>query len=91
VNSSQSALQDQTLWRHFSLKGSRPYSRMAWEPWMPSSFSTARSTGSPWVSQPAFLRTRWPDMVLNRHMTSLHRRAITWCTPGMPLAVGGPS
>ena len=60
-------------------------------PVKPSSFSIAISTGSPWQSQPA-LRTTWrPCIVLNRGNTSLKTRASTWCTPGMPFAVGGPS
>ncbi len=57
----------------------------------PSSFSTANSTGSPWQSQPAMRGTWKPFIVLNRGKTSLNTRASTWCVPGMPLAVGGPS
>ena len=30
-------------------------------------------------------------MVLKRGKTSLKTRASTWCVPGMPFAVGGPS
>ena len=57
----------------------------------PSFCSTAISTGSPCVSQPAFRSTWWPVIVLKRGKTSLNTRASTWCEPGSPFAVGGPS
>ena len=60
-------------------------------PLNPSSFSTASSTGRPWQSQPALRSTRYPRIVLNRGNTSLKTRASTWCVPGVPFAVGGPS
>ncbi len=64
---------------------------MSFLPDSPSSFSTATSTGRPWQSQPPCRGTWKPCMVLNRGKTSLKTRASMWCTPGMPLAVGGPS
>ena len=64
---------------------------MSFLPESPSSFSTATSTGRPWQSQPARRGTWKPCMVLNRGKTSLKTRASTWCTPGVPFAVGGPS
>ena len=60
-------------------------------PVKPSSFSTATSTGSPWQSQPPLRGTWNPCMVLNLGNRSLNVRASTWCAPGIPLAVGGPS
>ncbi len=57
----------------------------------PSSFSTASSTGSPWQSQPALRGTCRPFIVRYLGKTSLKTRASTWCVPGVPLAVGGPS
>ena len=51
----------------------------------------AISTGRPWVSQPP-LRVTWnPCIVLKRGNTSLKARLMTWWTPGLPFAVGGPS
>ena len=43
--------------------GAIPYSSICSLPSRPRSFSTSSSTGSPWVSHPAFLGTIYPFMV----------------------------
>jgi hypothetical protein len=77
--------------RQRALNSATPYASMSRLPVRPSSFSTATSTGSPWQSQPPLRGTWNPCMVLNRGNRSLKVRASTWCAPGIPLAVGGPS
>ncbi len=80
-----------TLSRQRSLKAATPYASMSCLPVKPSSFSTASSTGRPWQSQPARRGTERPRIVWKRGNRSLNTRASTWCVPGLPLAVGGPS
>jgi hypothetical protein len=58
---------------------------------VPISFSTSSSTGRPWQSHPPLRGTEWPVIVLNLGYTSLNVRDSVWCSPGLPLAVGGPS
>ena len=58
---------------------------------IPSSFSISCSTGNPCVSHPAFLGTWYPCIVLYLGKASLKDLANTWCIPGFPFAVGGPS
>jgi len=46
------------------VKDSTPSFSIAALPWIPSSFSTSISTGSPWVSQPEWRGTKKPHIVL---------------------------
>ncbi len=66
-----------TSWRHSSLKRAMPYSSICCLLVKPKRFSTAISTGRPWVSQPPLRATRWPCMVLKRGKRSLNARLIT--------------
>lgn len=77
--------------RHRALNSSTPNFSISPLPVKPSSRSTSNSTGMPWQSHPAIRGTRSPFMVRYRGKTSLKTRASTWCTPGRPFAVGGPS
>ena len=77
--------------RQRSLNSAIPNASMSRLPVVPISFSTSSSTGRPWQSQPPLRGTRCPVIVLNRGKTSLNVRGSTWCTPGLPFAVGGPS
>ncbi len=63
--------------RHFALNSATPYSSICGLPEMPSSFSTATSTGRPWQSQPALRSTNRPRMVWKRGNMSLNTRAST--------------
>src|SRR3989338_1595341 len=88
---SQRSLYCQTDSRHFLLNVATPYASISFLFRRPNAFSTCTSTGSPCVSQPARRGTKNPRMVLKRKIISLKDRASTWCTPGSPFAVGGPS
>ena len=68
-----------------------PYASISGLPEMPRRFSTSISTGRPWQSHPPRRSTKRPRMVWKRGKTSLKTRESTWCAPGRPFAVGGPS
>src|SRR3989338_3255132 len=88
---SQRSLYCQTDSRHFLLNVATQYASISFLFRRPKVFSTCTSTGSPCVSQPARRGTKKPCIVLKRKIMSLKLRASTWCTPGSPFAVGGPS
>ena len=91
VSRCQSSRYVKTDSRHFWLNSAMPYASISSFEEIPSSCSTAISTGRPWQSQPPLRSTYFPRIVWKRGKMSLKTRARTWCEPGRPFAVGGPS
>jgi len=91
VSDSQASVYRKTESMQREMNGFTPYRSMSALPWIRSSFSTSTSTGSPWVSHPAFRGTSYPRIVLYRGKTSFTARVSTCPLCGIPFAVGGPS